>query len=265
MIGKKQEHVDANGLRGTLQHAIERNLDGIYRVNGQIKMIPTPTELTTLLPIMHGAAASGTTYPLAESLTGYTIVVDRVVKVHTYAATKVARYRMHNQQGGPLSLDVDVVGTTESEGSAGSFTSTAIDIATKPWMFSMMALTIAGSSFTPQSFEWTLDWGFDTERFFNSQTLSTGANATDLNIGVRAVLPYGDSSAVYTTHSANTGVAVVATWTNGVYILTATFAKVAFRAMAPEINSRGEIMLPIEGVAMKSSSTAPLVLTLAVM
>lgn len=267
MVGMRGDYRDTNGLRGTLQRSIERNLDTIYRVNGDIKMYPTPTEWRTLAPILYGTAESGVgpyTYALAESLTGYTIVVDRVIKVHTYASCKAARSRFSATQGDAFCVDTSWVGTTESEGAAASFASTAIDIATKPWMFHQLVTTVAGSTFTPQSFEWELNWNFDEERFFNSQTLSTGANATDLVVTVRATYPYGDASAVYTTHSASTGVAVVATFTNGVYILTNTFVKVAFKKMAPEINSRGELMLVCEGQAMKSSSTAPIVTTLAV-
>ena len=265
MIGQRGEYRDTNGLRGNLQRSIERNLDTIYRVNGQIKTYPTPTELTTLWPILHGAAASGTTYPLSSTgLTGYEYVADRVAKVHTYAGVKVDRYNAGSSQGEAFAVDFDVVGTTESEGAAGTFASLSIDIATKPWMHHMLATTVAGTTFTPQSFGWELNWNIDKDRFFNSQTLSTGTNATDMVVTVRAVYPYGDSAAIYTTHSASTGVQVVGTWTNGVYITTATFVKVAFTKMAPEINSRGELMLVCEGQAMRSSSTAPLVLTMAV-
>lgn len=265
IIGKRSEHINTNGLRGTLEDSIERNLDGIYRVNGTIRMFPTPVELTTLLPIFFGTAAAGTTYALAESATGYTIVVDRVSKVHTYAAVKASRSRWfadgHNNA---LGVDVDVVGTTESEGASGSFSSTAIDITTKPWSFSQMTCTVDGSSVTPRSLEFTVDHFMDADRFFNAQTLSTGANWTDRKINLDIMVPYGDSSAIYTSSMLNTGVQVVITFTNGVYILTFTFVKVAFLQDAPIIDSMtGELMLPLRGSAMKSSSTKSLVTTLA--
>lgn len=265
-IGRKDEHVNANGLRGVLDDSIERNLPGIYRVNGQVRMFPTPTELTTLLPIIFGTAVSTITYALAESATGYTYVVDRVSKVHTYAAVKVGRSRWHaNGHNNALGVDFDVFGTTETEGNSGSFASTTIDIATKPWMFHQLVLTVDGTTVTPRSFEFTVDNNMDADRFFNSQTLSTGANWTDRKIPMEIMLPYGDSSAIYTSSMLNTGVAVVATFTFGVFILTFTFVKVAFRKGTPEIDSMtGELMLPLRGVAMKSSTTLPLVTTMAI-
>lgn len=263
-LARHDEFTDANGLRGVLDRSIERNLPGIYRVHGQAKLFPTPTELTTILPIIYGTAVSGITYALAESVTGYTHVIDRSLKVHTYAGVKAARARWHH--GGhnqALGLDIDFVGTTESEGAAGSFASTAIDVGTKPWMFHQMVVTVDGTTVTPRSLEITVDGGFDTERFFNSQTLSTGANWTDRNISLNMVLPYGDFHAIYTNSMLNTGVQVVATWTNGVYILTKTFVKVAFKKNAAEIVDRGEIFFQLTGNAFKSSSTLPLVTTLA--
>lgn len=265
MMGRRDEYTDANGLRGTLARSIERNLPGIYRVNGQVRFFPTPTELTTLLPIVYGTAVSVITYALAESATGYTAVVDRGAKVHTYAAVKAARSRFH--AGGhnqALGFDVDFVGTTESEGASGSFASTSLDVATKPWMFHQMTATIDSVTVTPRSYEMVVDNGFDTERFFNSQTLSTGANWTDRNVSVNFTIPYGDQSAIYTSSALNTGVQVVVTFTNGVYILTQTFVKVAFKRHAPEINDRGEVFLTLAGSAMKSSSTLELVTTLAI-
>lgn len=270
IIGRKDEFINANGLRGVLDDSIERSLPGIYRVNGQFKMFPTPTELTTLLPIVFGTAVATITYALAEAGTGYTIVVDRGDgtngKVHTYAASKCGRSRWY--ASGPnsaLGVDTDWFGTTESEGNAGTFSSTSIDVATKPWVFTQLALTVDGTTVTPASFEFTVDQNMDSDRFFNSQTLSTGANWTDRKISLQIMLPYGDFPAIYTSSMLNTGVPVVATFTNGVYILTFTFVKVAFPKSAPEIDSvSGELMLPLRGMAMKSSTTLPLVTTMAI-
>lgn len=264
MIGVKEQHLNTNGLRGTTFHSVERNLPSLNIVDGQISLIPTPTEMTTILPIVLGTAVAGTTYALAETVTGYTHVVDRVIKVHTYANVKVDSARFHSEQGGAMGVDLNLVGTTETEGAAGSFTSTSIDVATKPWNFHMLTLSVDSTSVLAKAFEFSVERNIDRDRFFNSQSLSTGTNAVDCHIPMRIMLPYGDYPAIYTSSLLNTGVQVVATYTNGVYILTHTFVKVAFRKMAPELNSRGEIMLPLVGEAFKSSTTLPLVTTLAI-
>lgn len=263
-IGLREQHLDTKGLSGTTYHSIERNLANIYRVDGQMRLYPSPTDLTTLLPICLGTAVSTITYALSEAVTGYTYVVDRVAKVHTYAGVKVDRTRFHSEQGSCLGVDLDLVGTTESEGASGSFSSTGIDVATKPWNHHMLVVTVDGTTVTPRNFEWSLNRNIDRDRYFNSQSLSTGTNATDAMVGVSMMLPYGDFYAIYTSSMLNTGVPVVATYTNGVYILTFTFAKVAFPKDAPAIESRGEIFLPLNGVAMKSGSTLPVVTTMAI-
>lgn len=264
MIGVREEHVNTTGIRGHPDEVIERNLPGIKRVNGQIRFFPTPTELTTLLPIIYGTAASGTTYALATTLTGYAAVADRVTKVHTYAGAKAVRSRFHG--GGhntAVGLDVDFLGTTETEGAAGTFTSTGISVATKPWMFHQATVTVDGNTVTPQSWEFTVDWNADAERFYNSQTLAE-VNTTFRTITMNMMLPYDTSpgASIYTSSLLNTGVQVVITATNGVNVLTFTFVKVAFQKNAPEL-SRGEVMLPLVGQAFRSSSTLPIVTTLA--
>ena len=158
---------------------------------------------------------------------------------------------------------MDILGIAETEGAAGTFSSTSLDVASKPWMFHQGAVTVDGTTVTPQNIEFTVDWLPDTERFFNSQTL-TAVNTQGRVINVSMSLPYGDTAAIYTSSLLNTGVQTVITFTNDTKILTFTFVKTAYRKMAPEINSRGEIMLPIVGQAFKSSSTLPLVTTLAV-
>lgn len=269
MIARRDEHTDTNGLRGTLERSVERNLPGIYRVNGQLKLFPTATEMTTILPIVFGTAVSVITYALAESATGYTVVVARDNgtdgKVHTYAAVKAAKSRWHfGGHSQAFGVDIDLVGTTESEGAAGSFGATTLNVATKPWMFQQMTMTVDGTAVTPRSVEFTVDHVFDADRFFNSQTLSTAANWTDRHITMELSIPYGAFTAIYTSSLVNTGVPVVITLTNGVYILTFTFVSVAFRKEGTEINDRGELFLKLSGTAFKSSTTLSLVTTLAV-
>ena len=262
-LGSRNEYRDTNGLRGTRSHAIERNIPSVIRVDGNINFIPTALELTTLLPIMNGAAAAGTTYPLGETITPYAIVVDRVLKVHTYAANYLNTARFSGSQGDYLQLDTSWVGTTETEGSAGTFASTALDIVSRPWAFHEAVVTIAGSTFKVRDIEWTIDNHIDADRIFNSQTIATTA-AMDRTIEVAFTLPYGDSGAVYTTHSAYTGVQVVATFTNGVYIMTVTFVKVAFIKVSPEVRGKNEIMLVARGQAFKSGATESVVTVLAI-
>lgn len=258
----REDFVDTSGLRGSRSHVIERVRAGIRRVAGQITMQPTAVELATLLPWIHGAAASGTSYPLGDSLASFAYTIELARddgtdgKVFTYTYCRVNRATFRASQGAPLTVTLDVVGSDETVGNAGGRGAGTIDTTTGPFMFHDLALSIASTSYSAKEVEVVIDNHIDTERFFNSQTLSATTNAFDRSITLRTSLPYGDAEAVYATGSS--GVAVVATYTNGAVSLAQTFVKVAFPRRSPTMPGRQEIMLPLEGIAYRSSSTPEL-------
>lgn len=269
-IGKRQTLLNGNGLRGTLEEDISRIRTSFYRVNGNITFQPNASELALLLPWILGANASGTTYALADTLQTRYVQTDQVVKVFAHAGCAVNRARFYATQGGPLSVDLDIVGQTEGNivtttytegapGNAGTFPALTINTATGPFIFTDLALTVGGVTYNAQDFEVVVDNGLDADRFFNSLTLLTQVK-TNRQITFRSSLPYGDASAVYGSGAA--GVAVNGTFTNGTVSILFGMAAVAFPANAPTIEGRTEIMLPIEGNAYHTGSTNSLIVTL---
>lgn len=253
-------------MRGTRSHSVERNLESIKRVGGQLVMQPNVVELGLLLPWIFGAAGSGAgtvTYALADTIPTRYVHIDRVAKVFEYAGVGVDSATFRASQGEPLELELDCIGQTETVDNAGTFPALSIDLTTRPWMFHNLVLSIAGTTYNTRDFTCTVNNHIDRERFFNSQTL-TAVNAMDRDITISATLPYGDATAVYTSGMAAGGVAAVATFTNvDSDVLTLTFVKVAAPSLSPVVEGpRSEVMLRWQGSAFKSSTTEPLVTTI---
>lgn len=251
--------LDTNGLRGTREKKIERVRSNFYRVAGGLSFQPNAVELSLLLPWIFGQAASGTTYSLSDSLATRYVTIDRISKVMTYAGCGVNRATFRASQGEPLSLDLDVIGQTETVGNAGTFPSLSIDTATGPFIFTDLVLTVGGSTYNARDFEIVLDNQIDAERFFNSATLVSVATR-GRSIMFRTNLPYGDAAAVYA--AGESGVAVVGTFTNGAVSCAFSLPSVAFPTVSPNIPGRVEIMVPIEGEAYHVSSSDSMTVTL---
>lgn len=250
---------DTNGLRGTRSHDISRIRAANRRCGGPISLQPSAVELALLLPWILGANASGTTYALADTLPTRYVTIDRVIKVFKYTGVVVNRATFRASEGEPLSLDLDLVGIDETVANAGTFPSLSIDTTTQPFMFTDLAWTLAATGYSLKEFEMVIDNNIDTERFFNSQTLSA-AYPQDRTISFRTRVPAGDAIAAYNTGP--TGVAVVGTFTNAATSLIFSMVKVTFPRKSPPVEGRSEIMLPLEGIAYSSSGTRELVTTL---
>lgn len=255
--------VDRSGLRGTREHPVEVLRQGIRRIGGQITLQPTAVEWASLLPWILGTDASGTAYALAETLQSRYVTVDRSDgtdgKVFTYDGCKVNKATIKASQGELLTLTLELLGVDETPANAGTFPSLTLDLTTGPFIFSDLAMTIAGTTYQSKEFTLTIDNKLDGERFLNSLT-RTALIAQDREISLELQLPYGDAEAAYNTGVA--GAAVVATFTNGTVSLAFSMAKVCFPRKSPTVQGKQEIMLPLHGIAHKSGSTLSLVTTL---
>lgn len=263
-----EETIWAGGLPGTREKDIGRQRNGIRRVQGPLIFQPNALEMQKLLPWLLGGTPSGSTYPLAETIPDRYVTADRSNalfggsdgKVFTYNNAKANRGTFEAGQGEPLKLTIDCVAADETVANNGTFPALSIDEATTPWMMFDAAITIGGVSYSSKEIRLTVDNHLDLDRFFNSPTLSTNANAKDRDIGVSLMLPYGDATAVY--GSGNAGVAIVITFTNGLDVLTFTMSKVVFPRKGPHIRGREEVMVAVEGQARSNGATASLATTL---
>jgi len=256
------ERSESEGIRGTRSRHGERVSQGLKRVGGSITMNPTPTELDRLLPRILGAAESSDSFALAETLPEFLVCIDRIAKVHTYAGCKVSRATFAGSAGQKVTLTLDIVGKTETEGNAGTFPSVTIDLE-DVYMFFQGVLTLNSTATAFESFSLVIDNVLDAQ-FRNSQT-ATDITPSDRIVELTVTVPYTSAeSALYTTPSTGgvglTGIAGVLEFTNGSNELTFTLNSLKPQSQTPVVNNRtGEIQQQITYRAYQTSTTKEIV------
>lgn len=268
---RTDESVNGNGVRGTRSHHVNPVRAGLQRVAGPVNFKPTALDLAQLFPwIFCGSTVtvSGTNkrYQLGEIAVTRYVTIDRHAKVFTTTKVGVNKATFRADQGALLETNLDLVGCLETVGNAGTFPAITVDVSTQPFILSDLALVVNSTTVTAKSFEITVDNKIDTDRFFNSNVLSDIV-MNDREVTFKTQVPYGDFTALYNL-GAGTGIAVVATLTNGSVNLVFTMPKVVFPPMSPVVPGRQEVMLDLEGRAYRTGTditdftTAELVTTM---
>ncbi len=267
-IAKRGVIVERGGLRGTRSHVADDTRLGPYTVGGMLVLEPTPEDLAIWLPRILGGTPTGTspvTYPLDETLPSFTLAIDRVAKVFTYAGCKVNRAVLSGTQGGLLRLALDVVAQSETVGAAGTFPELSPSI-TQPYIFSDLALTLAATSREVRQFTLTIDNALVTDRFMNSLTI-VGAPEGDRTIALNTMHAWAPANTdLYA--QALAGAAGTLTLTNALggappsgYQTTFNFATLQSPDRSPNVAGRQEVFLNLEMVARKLGGTAELEVT----
>jgi hypothetical protein len=264
-IAKRGVIIERVGLRGSRSHQADDTRVGPYTVGGQLVLEPTPEDLAAWLPRILGADPSGTTYSLAETLPSFTLSVDRVAKVFTYAGCKVNRAVFQGAQGGLLRLTLDIVAQSESVAAAGTFPSLTLGV-TQPYIFSDLALTLASAAREVKQFDLTIDNGLITDRFMNSLVI-VSAPEGDRTISLRTMHAWAAANTdLYA--QALAGAAGSLQLTNALggtpptgYQTTFSFATLQVPARSPVVPGRQEFFLNLDMVARKVGSTAELTVT----
>jgi hypothetical protein len=263
-ITKKGVIVERAGLRGTRSHVSSDTRVGPYTAGGQLVLEPTPEDLAVWLPRILGAPAAGSppTYDLAETLPSFTLSIDRVAKVFTYAGCKVNRAALHGAQGGLLRLTLDIVAKSEAVAAAGSFPSLTAGV-TQPYIFSDLDLTLASTSREVKQFDLSIDNGLITDRFMNSLTI-TSAPEGDRTIMLRTTHAWAAANTdLYA--QALAGAAGVLQLTNALggtpptgYRTTFNFGVLQVPDRSPSVAGRQEVLLNLEMLARRVGSTPEL-------
>jgi len=253
--------LDLSGIRGTRSHPKERCRVGTYSVTGPISFQPTPEEMANLLPRILGAAPSGTTFAVAEDLPEFDVFIDRITKVFTYAGCKCISANFKGSSGSPLTLDMNIVGKTETISNAGTaIGSSLVPGLTAPYVFMDGVLTLSGDTREFKDFDLMIDNVADTSRFMNSLTL-TDIPILDRKVTLTVTVPYTtDNADLY--DQALAGAAGTLVFTNGNYSTTFTFANLKATSQAtPTVNAKQELMLGLNLTAYMSSTTKEIVVT----
>lgn len=248
-LGKHGQILERRGIRGTRSHNITDTRLGPYRVSGTVSLEPSPAELLSLMTL-----AIGTGGNVAETMTSFNAIVNRTTTVKTYTNCRVNRATLRGRQGEILSLALDLVGETETTGSAPAAPASAA-----PYIFSDVVLTLQSSARAVQEFELVIDNALIVDRFQNTLTV-TDIPTGDRIVTLRSVHDYdSDNSALYDQAIAGaTGTLVANDGTTG---RTFTFGVLQVPAETPPIEGKGLILLTLDMVARKSGNIAEIAVT----
>jgi hypothetical protein len=257
-IAKQGTIVERQGIRGTRSHTADDTRQGPYRVLGQLVLEPTPQDLSIWLPRILGAAPSGTTYALAETLPDFVLSVDRGPKVFTYGGCKVNKAVFQGAEGSLLRLTLDIVGKTESVAAAGTFPALTLTNA-PPFIFSDLTLTLQSAAREVKQFELAIDNRLATDRFMNSLS-ATALPESDRLISLHTVHAWADQN-VDLYDQALAGAAGSLALVNGVFATTFNFAALQCAAHSPVVQGKQETPLILHMLAHKTGSTSELSVT----
>lgn len=251
--------LERTGLRGTRSHRADDTRQGPYKVSGALRLEPTPDDLTFLFPWILGGAPSGSTYPLAETLPSFSLQVDRLAGVFTYAGCKINRATFRGAKGGIVSLDLDIVGKAETVGAAGSFAAPAVAASQSKGPYILAgdtSLILNGVSREVADFQLVIDNGLATDRFMNSLTV-VSLPENDRRVSLRTSHAFASQN-IDLYNQALAGAAGSLILSNGASSTTFNFATLQVPAQSPTAASRAEIMLVLEMIARETGSTPEL-------
>jgi hypothetical protein len=249
--------IPRDGIRGSRSAVANDTRQGPYRVVGSVLLEPTPADLSIWLPRILGAAPSGSTFALAGALPSFSLSVDRVAKVFTYAGCKVNRATFAGEKGGLVRLRLDIVGQSESVATAGSFPTLTASTEAGPYLFAGdPTLTLNSVTREVQDFELAIDNGLVTDRFMNSLTV------VNLPEGDRAVTlrtrHAWASANVDLYNQALAGAPGTLAFANGGSSTTFSFGTLQVPANSPTTPGKSEILLTLDMVARQTGGTLEL-------
>lgn len=250
--------LDTSGIRGTRSHAVERTRDGTYTVGGSITWIgPGKAQLDLLLNRILGSGPAANVYSLADDLTFFDVLIDRIAKRFVYGNCLVDKAHFRARASGFLELTLDLIGQTETV-AATAFP--AISAPTdSPYVWSDCVVTLGGSARVVTEFDLLID-NHVTARFSNSQT-ATDSYPVDRTVTIMLKTPYtSDYTDLYGVNSGGASAASLV-FTNGSNTLTFSIAALQIPDNSPTIQNKGEIFYVINGQCRKTGSTSEISIT----
>lgn len=229
------EHVQSAGMHGYRDYIAEGVVEGVKRCRGVLEIEPRPDDLAFLLPYILGAAASGTTFALAETLPTLVLDVDKGPKICRYDLCKINTATFKSSAGRPLSLSLDIIGVAED--STITFPSIAASLSTmQPYVHHQGVVTINSVVYNADELEMMIDNALLGDRFYQSQTL-IGIPEGDRIVTVAFTSPFtSDENALFNLAVAGLGGTLA--YTNGGCSFTSTFGKLQKPQKGPGIPAK---------------------------
>ncbi len=264
-VAAQRTILDSTGIRGTRSRSQERTRSGPYRVSGAINMDCSTAMLDVWLSYILGSGPVSSVYSLAETLPSFYLLVDRGAKVFTYGPCYVSKATFSASPRRPrLTCTVEIEAETESVGDAGTFVSGQPD-AKRPFIYSDLALSLLGNSYSAFGFDLTIDNHLLPDRFVNELTRSH-IPAVDRSVTCKLTTPWTGTEApnLYNLAAGAFG-AASAVFTNAEEsssVLTFAMPYLQFPGKSPNITGKSsEIRLELDGTARRTGASPELTIT----
>lgn len=253
----------ADKMIGTRTHSLTGTVDNLKRVTPSMSFKPSVAEWGDLLQWIMTGTPTGTTtktFPLGNREIERRIGFDDTMRYWVMSEVCCNRATIAASAGGPLTVDIDAIGTDYTVGS-GTFPTGLTFPVGPPFMMTNLAIVMgAVSNVSCRSFKLSIDNVLDSNRYFFGSTIS-GAVATDRMIGCDLEIPYGLHSTLWDAGAGTAGVAIAATFTRGTSSLVFTMPAVKAVAPPPQVRVPAETMYNWVGNAVSDTANAELVVT----
>lgn len=264
-LQKMTGNIPGEELRGTRSMHVNRVAAGLTPVSGTIVAEPSPTEYNFWWEFILGGTKTGNLIPVAEALTAKAFaeirVTDNAEKWYQWDGCKAASASFESSTGQKARLTTNIIGTTETDKSAGAFPSVTPDTL-NCYIHSQGVLTLGGSvsagvhssgtDYRPERVSISIDNQIDP-KYRNSLT-ATDLTAAGRIVTVQFVVPF--TTTEFALYAANT-TPFAAEWvmTMGNYSLGFVFPALVCEYATP-INPGGtsEILLELNCRAYASGT-----------
>lgn len=263
-ISKIGQHIDPQGVRGSVDHISENVADGPYAVSGTLDLGAhgaKPDMLTLLLPWIMGGTFSTGVLTIGDVLTDRDMDLDwGSIGVPRAAACRVDSATFSSQAGGNLTLSLQIEGKTWTLNSANSFPAISGTLSNlQPYVHHQGTFTINSIACPLNSWSMTISNNLVKDRFNASQT-RTELPMSDRLVTVEIEAPFtSDLVTLYDLTVA--GVAASFTFTNGSRSIIFALANLKCPAQPAQIQRNIELGLRLPFKAYRTSSTALLIAT----
>lgn len=250
--------IESGGIRGTRSHSVEVSRQGNDSIAGSIVLTPSPSDLDALLPRILGTAEASDAFTVAETIPSFSVGVNYGADAFEYLGCYVNRATFRGSPGGLLQLEMDIIGTSQSDLTYPALT-LGVAANNYPYRFSEGVATIVSSARPIFDFELIID--NHVEARFTNSTTATSVQTHDRTVTLNCTTPY-TSGEVGLFTQAMTGTTGTLVFTNGMMSTTFTFGLLVPNPLqGPTIEGKREVVLKQSYLALRTGATKEIAVT----